>query len=160
MAAQRIYHRDRRGRFAHRGATVTMVVRRSASGAKTRTKLAGASRYNTPRRESSFLRWAVGEGDRTRRTGKAWASHGVKGGRRSMEVGPGTRRRGQTIRKISRISRKTRTRGAVPYGALGRSGFGTGRRRSVMLIGKTKTSQVRRGQARRLPGPRRKTSRR
>lgn len=152
-----LVRRDSRGRFAHKGRTGTYAVRgakTSSDGRAKKKKLSRGGGYTTTKYESALVRRGVGENIRKER-GIPFGSKSLVGTARgrsarfkALGLGPGMRRRGQTVRKITRERVKTReTPRLVPMGALARSGYGTGRRRSVIMVSKTPTARVKRSRA-------------
>lgn len=148
----RTYFRDRYGRFASRGSKLYAVR-------GNRMKLVSKSRGGPrePHRHLAGIKMWAGIEDRKQR-GKKPRTQSMR--RALKTVGTGRRRRGMTIQQISREKKTTRTgRAFPPMGALGRSGYGTGRRRTMLNIGQVKTGRVRRSTPRRIAMPRRRRGR-
>lgn len=149
-----LVRRDRYGRFAVKGSKLYAV-----RGA--RRKLIGKSRGGPrePHRQLAGLKMYAGE---AQRKGQGKKPRALNFRRTLRTVGTGRRRRGMSIRQISRVHQTTRTPDTRThmYSALGRHGLGTGRRRSATRVGKVPTPQVRRSRGRIMaPRRRRQTSR-
>jgi hypothetical protein len=149
----RTYYRDRYGRFASKGSKL-YAVRKGVK--KLIAKSAGAGTRTPHRHLAGIKMWA--SVDHRKALGKAPRDPHFK--RALKTIGTGRRRRGMSIQQISRVHKTTRTaRAFPPMGALARSGYGTGRRRTVVNVGKAPTARVRRSTPKRIAMPRRRRGR-